>query len=183
MRRGVVVTSLVLAVLVALPMQAALGAKPFRDPFRDPVGAGSPRDGEGSFSFILTARESACSFDQLVNVEVIGIDWIFSDGRFVWVNVATITLTNLETGTSYVQSSRYHSTTTIAADGTEHVVINGQRWMGFPEGDQGPEGEVGPVGADYFVTGKQTFVYDPKKDLITSYELDGQAVDACEVLA
>jgi hypothetical protein len=55
--------------------------------------------------------------------------------------------------------------------------------MGFFEGDQGPEGEVGPGGAEYFVTGHQSFVYDPKNDVTTSYELDGQAIDACEVLA
>ena len=34
---------------------------------------------------------------------------------------------------------------------------------------------------DYFVTGTQTFVYDPKKDVIASYELHGQAIDSCEV--
>jgi hypothetical protein len=117
-----------------------------------------------------------------VEAEVIGVYWLFSDGHEVEVNIATITLTNLDTGTSYVQTSDYRISAAVAVDGID-VVIDGSRWMGFLEGDQGPEGEVGRGGAEYFVTGHQSFVYDPKKAVHMSYELNGQAIDACEVLA
>ena len=109
--------------------------------------------------------------------------WQFSDGHEVEVNVATITLTNLETGTSYVQTSDYRIPVVVAADGTEFVTIDGSGWMGFLEGDQGPEGEVGSGGAEYFVTGHQSFVDDPKTDIVTSYEVQGQVIDSCEVSA
>ncbi len=124
-----------------------------------------------------------CGFAELAEVRVGGIDWEFSDGRLVSVNVADIQITNLDTGTSYLQKSRYHSTTTILPDGKELVEIDGRFWVAFVEGDVGPDGQVvGPGGAEYFVSGRQTFVYDPKRDAITSYSLTGEATDACEIL-
>jgi hypothetical protein len=156
---------------------AGTSAKPYRDPIRSPVGAVGDRH-----SFILPDSKNGCSFAMGVEAEVIGVYWLFSDGHEVEVNIATITLTNLDTGTSYVQTSDYRISAAVAVDGID-VVIDGNRWMGFLEGDQGPEGEVGRGGAEYFVTGNQSFVYDPKKAVHMSYELNGQAIDACEVLA
>lgn len=181
MRRGLVAGALLLAMSVAMPMQAAVAAKPYREPIRSPVGAVGGV-GEGG-SFIVPASQNPCGFRELVEFEVIGVYWLFSDGHEVEVNVATITLTNLETGTSYVQTSDYRISVTVTADGTELVVIDGSRWMGFLEGDQGPEGEVGRGGEEYLVTGHQSFVYDPKDDVITSYEVHGQVIDLCEILA
>jgi hypothetical protein len=164
-----------------MPMQLAMAAKPYREPIRSPVGAvGGVGDGG---AFVVPASQNPCGFRELVEFEVIGVSWVFSDGHVVEVNVATITITNLETGTSYVQTSDYRISTTVEADGSEFVVIDGSRWMGFLEGDQGPEGLVGRGGAEYFVTGHQTFVYDPKEDVITSYEVDGLVIDVCQVLA
>ena len=113
----------------------------------------------------------------------IGIDMLFSDGHETFHIIAFINSTNLETGTTYRQTSDYYRTITYAADGTQSVVINGSRAMAFYEGEPGPEGVVGRGGATYFVTGHQSCDYDPKKDRYLSYEFVGQAIDMCEVLA
>ena len=162
-----------------LPSSIAVAAQPTRDPIRSGVG----ERGEG-FSIVFPKSKTAgCGFAELAEVRVGGIDWEFSDGRLVSVTVADIQITNLDTGTSYLQKSRYHRTITILPDGTELVEIDGRFWLGLAEGDVGPDGQVlGPGGAEYFVSGRQTFVYDPKRDAITSYSLTGEATDACEIL-
>ena len=49
-----------------------------------------------------------------------------------------ITLTNLETGTSYLQYSRYDETVTFPDANTAETVINGRVIVEFYPGDQGP---------------------------------------------
>lgn len=176
MRRGIAVGALAVTILTAMPMNAATAAKPSRDPMR-----GAPTGPSGSF--VIREGQWSCPITVLVEFESRVIHWLFSDGRDVLVSTATITFTNVKTGTSYVQRSDYRSSIRTAGDGTEVEVIDGSRWMGFLRGDQGPEGVVGRGGSDYFVTGHQSLTYDPKRDVITSYESNGQTLDACEVLA
>lgn len=173
MRRGLVAGTLLVAMLAALPMQTAMAEKPHRE-----------QEPGAEFSFIVPDNESPCPFAILVEADSsVGLGWEFSDGHLASTNVLSATFTNLETGTTYVHRSDYHSLLTLAADGTEHVVINGMFWAGFLEGDQGPEGEVGPGGAAYFLDGRQSYVYNPSTDAVTSFEFVGRAVDSCEVLA
>jgi hypothetical protein len=178
MRRMLVGVALVVVTVGAMPMQAAVGAPPHRSPIRGPVA--NFDDGD---SIIIKESEWSCSFSALFEVDGQGIDWTFSDGHEASSNVAPMNITNLETGKTYVHRSDYHRTITFQADGTELWVIDGTFFLGLLAGDQGPEGEVGRGGADYFVTGHQSFVYDPKVDAVTSYEGDGQALDVCQVLS
>jgi hypothetical protein len=159
----------------AMPMQAAVGAKPYREQVRGvDRGAGPP--------FTVPAGVW-CSFAVMVAFEGQGIYWQFSDGHEVVNNNATQTFTNLETGTSYVHRSDYHLTAMGAADGNIVVVIDGTYFQEFLTGDQSPEGEAGSDGALYGLIGHFTFTYDPKADLITSFEGSGQAIDLCQILS
>jgi hypothetical protein len=174
MRRAVVASSLVLAILAATPMQAAVAAKPIREPF----------SGVGRFSglFVIPAGEDGCSFDIRVEFDGQGIGWRFRDGRLVTNNIATQTLTNLGSGTSYVHRSDYHVTDRLLADGSGLLVIDGKYMFLFFEGDQGPEGEVGPGGALYFITGHFEALYDPVSLVGLSWEGHGRAVEVCQLL-
>ena len=177
MRRALVASSLLFAVLAAMSMQTAFGVGPIREQVR-------PVDGvSGDFIIPVGDPVGGCSFDVLVEFEFHGVDWQFSDGRVVTNNVATQTLTNLETGTSYVHRSDYHLTDELSADGNALLVIDGKFFIGFAEGDQGPEGEVGPGGAMFFITGHFEAVYDPETFLVASWEGNGRAVEVCQLLA
>jgi len=183
MRRGILAGALAFAVLAAMPLPGAVGAQPFRDPRRGGVGEGI-RAGAERFSVVFKASKTdGCGFAERAEVTVGGVDWVFSDGAEVSVTNARINITNLETGTSYLQTSTYHRTITTRADGTQLWVIDGSRWMDFREGEPGPYGTVGPGGHEYFVSGLQTIVVDPKKETILSYSVSGQVLDACVILA
>jgi hypothetical protein len=110
MRRVLVAGALVVATVAAMPMQAAMGARPLRDPIRGPVGfvgaAGEVR------SSTIPANQNGCGVKLFVEVKGVSIDWLFSDGHEVSHVVATLTITNLVTGTSYVQTSDYHRSIT-----------------------------------------------------------------------
>lgn len=173
-RRALVVCVLAVAVLVAMPMPAAVAAKPFREQIR-----GVDRE---SFEFVIPA-DVACPFAIGVQVEGKGTHWVFDDGSEASSNNATQTLTNLETGTSYVHRSTYHQTISFNhLDGTALDQVHGTYIAAFLEGEQGPAGEVGPDGAMYFLVGHATFFWSAD-DVITSFSLDGQATEACQVLA
>ena len=178
MRRALVASSIVLAVLAAMPIRSAFGVRPIREQVRgvDRI-SGDP--------FVIPAGDpgGGCSFDVRVEFEFQGIGWQFSDGRVVANNNATQEFTNLETGTSHVHRSDYHLTDELLADGNALTVIDGKYFISFFEGDQGPEGEVGPGGALYFITGHFEAIYDPETFLVLSWEGNGQAVEVCQLLA
>ena len=182
MRRGIAAgAALTIALLAAMPMQAAVAARPYRSPFRSPVGF----VGEGAEVGVVfeSAKQNPCGFESMTEFKNIYIDTLFSDGHETSHIVAFITTTNLENGTSFTQTSDYYRTITYLADGTQSVVINGSRAMAFYEGEPGPEGVVGRGGALYYVTGRQSYVYDPKKDVISSYEFRGLSIiDTCDLL-
>ena len=139
--------------------------------------------GDGAEVHTVIESEQNCGFKLMFESKNIYIDMFFSDGHETSHIAGFSTITNLETGTVYRQTSDYYRTITYLADGTQFVVINGSRAMAFYEGEPGPEGVVGPGGAVYFVTGHQSIVNDPKKDLFLSYEFVGQAIEMCDVVA
>lgn len=174
MRRGIAAGALVVAMMAAMPMQAAVGAKPYREQIR-------PTELEsGAFTF---PANTLCPFAIYAEVEGQQVFWQFSDGREVVSNNYSQTFTNLDTGTSVVHQSTYHATTTFLADGSVVEVVDGTFFLGFLPGDQGPYGQVGPSGEMYFGDGQFTFDYDPKADVVTSFSASGRLVDACELLS
>lgn len=173
MRRGIVVGALTVAMLTTLPIQAAVGAKPSH-----------LARWEGTRDYEVAPAGEPCPFAVGIQAEGQGIDMQFSPERGVSNNQSTWTFTNLETGTSYVHRSIYHYTSDWLLGGdTIHEVMDGTYFLGMLSGDQGPEGEVGPNGAMYFIEGRFTITYDVPSDLITSFEWSGSVQDVCEVLA
>ena len=108
----------------------------------------------------------------------------FSDGRVVTHGTAPeITVTNLETGDSFLQRSRYKETVRHVAEANDLLVeISGRYAINLFPGDQGPFGEV-EDGALLSVVGHQAFTLDLDTDVITAYSLKGKATDTCAELS
>lgn len=167
-RNSLVVLGAVVA-LIAVP--TGTGAKPVRtviptpEPFVIPAGFG-------------------CRFD--VRSAPVGSQAIteFDDGRVVTIGNADITLTNLETGASYVQHSNYHGTDTLdPGANTRHLVVNGSIFIQFFEGDAGPFGEVGENGALFAFVGTLSITLDLNNEAYSAFSYHGTATDLCALLA
>jgi len=156
------------ATLIAVP--AGLGAKPVRtvypgpEPHVVPAGLGCPFD-------VLFAPVGWHSITE------------FSDGRTVTHGHGDITLTNLETGTSYRQYSRYDVTDTFTDATTLQEVVNGRIVVQFFPGDIGPFGEVGENGALMAFVGTLTLTLDLDTFAYTSFSYQGTVTDLCAILA
>jgi hypothetical protein len=162
------------AMMGVMPMQAAVGATPYREQIR-------PTELEsGTFT---ERANTLCPFAIYAEFEGQGVFWQFSDGREVVSNNYSQTFTNLDTGTSVDHQSTYHATTTFLADGTVVQAVDGTFVLGFLAGDQGPYGQVRRGGEMYFGNGQFTFFYDPKADVVTSFSWSGRLTDACELLS
>jgi hypothetical protein len=173
MRRGIAAGALVLAMLTAMPMQAAVAAKPYREQIM-------PTELEsGAFTF---PANLLCPFAIYAEFEGQQVYWQFSDGREVVSSNYSQTFTNLDTGRSVDHQSTYHATTTLMADGTVVEVVDGTFFLGFFRGDQGPYGQVGRSGEMYFSDGISTTVYDAK-GVITSFSWSGRLIDGCALLS
>jgi hypothetical protein len=168
--------ALITVVVVALiSVPTALGAKPTRTVIHP----------EGDVDFVFPAG-FGCSFDVRAEPDENGSGLIteFSDGRVVTHGHADITLTNLETGDSFLQRSRYEETVRHVAETNDlFVEISGRYGINLFPGDQGPFGEVGENGALLSVVGHQVFTLDLDTDVITAYSLTGKATDACAELS
>jgi hypothetical protein len=171
-RRGFVTGALVVAMLaMALPHHAAHAAPPIRER--------SPRE---SGSFVFPAGE-ACSFPVGVEIRfVFGSITEFSDGRIVFTDHADFTLTNLDTGATFVQHTNATFTDTPTADGNIFEVLDGSFFFGFLPGDQGPDGVVGEGGASYILVGHFEYTFDPDTFQIISFQGSGRATDLCQLL-
>ena len=106
----------------------------------------------------------------------------FSDGRTVFTDHGGSTLTNLETGATYVQHTNATFTDTSTADGNIFEVLDGRFWFGFSPGDQGPDGEVGESGAGFFLVGHFEYTFDPDTLVISSFQGNGRAINECQLL-
>ena len=163
---------LVLFLLTSLgSAPAALAAKPTRtvieppDPFVIPTGLG-------------------CAFD--VGVAPIGWQAIteFDDGRTVRIGHADISMTNLDTGASYLQISRYRDVETYDPVTNDALVqVSGRIFWNLWPGDRGPFGVIGEPGAVFGTVGNVTVTFDLDTELVTSFSLDGQATDICSELS
>ena len=162
-------------------MRAAVALQPLGGPDWRAIGMGVYSGAEVG-TFVEKANKNGCGLPIKIEVTGGGIDWYHSDGREVSVVNAKILTTNLESGTSYLQTSTYHRTVTARADGTYLVVIDGSRWMSFAQGEAGPYGTVGRGSAQYIVNGLQRFVVN-SKGYSLSYSVSGQVLDACALLA
>jgi hypothetical protein len=95
----------------------------------------------------------------------------FSDGRVQTIGHGTILLTNLETGDSFTQVSRYKETDTPLGADELLIEISGRIFISFFPGDQGPFGEVGEPGLLLSVIGHQRITLDLDTFAFTSYSL------------
>lgn len=151
--------------LIAVP--TALGAKPIKtefqpQPFVIPAGFGCP------FDVDVADEDAQATITQ------------FSDGRVVIHGHAEPTVTNLETGDSFLQRTRAKITQTVDPEANEVLFeISGRILINLYPGDQGPFGEVGEDGLVASVIGHQRFTADLDTEVVTSYSLDGQATDVC----
>jgi hypothetical protein len=108
----------------------------------------------------------------------------FSDGRTVTVANAEPTLTNLDTGTSYVHRSAFTETDTYDPEtNTILGVSSGRAVLFLGPGDQGPFGEVGGNGALFAVVGRSQFTVDLDTGQVTSFSYVGTVTDLCPILA
>jgi hypothetical protein len=126
-----------------------------------------------------------CAFDVGVDPSVKeGNTHEFGNGRFAEIGHADITLTNLETGSSYLQKSRYRLLEIYdPVTNDVFVQVSGRRFQGFRPGDQGPSGVVGEPGLLLAVVGNQTFAVDLDTELITAYSLTGTTTDICALIS
>jgi hypothetical protein len=104
----------------------------------------------------------------------------FTDGRFQTVGHANPTFTNVDTGATYVQRSRYQAIETY--DPVTNVIVaelSGRVFFVFFPGDVGPDGLVGPHGQIVGFVGHIRATYDPDTFAITSFEHIGTSTDIC----
>ena len=156
--------------LIAIPMAKA--AKPDRTVF----GPSSPDTIPAGFG---------CSFDVgfQPSDDAFRIVTVFSDGRTVTIGHGRPTLTNLDTGESYVQTSRYKATETYNPESNDVLIeVSGRIYLQFFPGDQGPSGTVGANGALFAVAGHAALTVDLDTFVYTSFSLDGQSLDLCAAI-
>jgi hypothetical protein len=169
-RFAIVICVAAAALIVVAP---AMGAKPTR----------TVVDLEGD-AFVIPAGEG-CAFDVGFRASERSRQAVteFSDRRLQVIGHAERTLTNLETGDSFVQVSRYRDITFDAAANDAFIETSGRIFITFLPGDQGPFGEVKSPGLLLSVIGHQSFTLDLDANAITAYSLDGQATDVCALLS
>jgi hypothetical protein len=95
------------------------------------------------------------------------------------VGSGNITITNLETGATYLWFSRHTETETFdPATMTYHVLDEGRVLLVFFTGEPGPNGVVGESGALYGMSGTREYTVT-KKGVITAFSFTGSALDIC----
>ena len=127
-------------------------------------------------SFIIPASDNGCAVDLKVEAEH------GSGAASTRIGYGDITFTNLETGATYLQRSRYTSTATFdPSTKSWHVTITGNVWMALFPGDAGPSGVVRDPGLELLVSGTLEFTLN-RKDVVTSFSLTGTYDDLCALL-
>ena len=108
----------------------------------------------------------------------------FGDGVTATVGHGNGTFTNLDTGASYFQMSRYRAIETYDPVTNDVVIqLSGRVWFNLYPGDQGPFGLVDEPGALLSIQGQVAYTFDLDTELVTSFSLDGQATDICALLS
>jgi hypothetical protein len=128
-------------------------------------------------SVFLPADENGCGVDLLA--EATHRDQ--AGDRFP-IAYGDITFTNLETGATYLQRSRYTATEEFdASTGSWHITIIGRVWLQLYPGDLGPSGVVQEPGLELLTSGNLEFTID-SNDAIIAFVLHGTSTDLCEQL-
>ena len=141
--------------------------------------AASPAAGASSFVF---RAGTVCAFDVQLADEEQPQDGSVGDHARAAVN-ADITITNLETGATYLWSSRYTGTETFdPTTKTYHVTDVGRILSWFFDGDIGPDGPVGESGALLGFDGTREYTIT-KKGVVTAFSFTGTYIDICALLS
>jgi len=166
--RGAVI-ALILAVVWAAP---AAAAQPTRT-VSHPTGGSHPA-GQG------------CAFD-ISYVDAPGSRITvtdFSDGREAADVHAVATLTNDETGATFVHKAFFHDVSWFdAADGVYRDVTHGQFVVWFFPGDVGPYGIVGADGLSLRIEGTVWSAWGPNANAITEFAYVGTVTNVCALLS
>jgi hypothetical protein len=126
---------------------------------------------------IIPADENACGFDLRAQADHL------PDVARAPIGFGDITFTNLETGATYLQHSRYTATEAVDPEtGSVHVKIIGRIWFELYPGDQGPSGEVQEPGLDLLLSGTMEFTVNGE-NVITAFSLRGTHQDLCAFLS
>jgi hypothetical protein len=125
--------------------------------------------------FIIPARENGCGVDLHVQAEHLTDRVPIGNGD--------ITITNLDTGASYLQRSRYTLTETVdPKTRSVHVTTIGRIWIALFAGDEGPTGVVQEPGLELLFSGTTEATFN-KKNVITSFSYTGEYQDLCALLS
>jgi hypothetical protein len=165
-----------LGALIAAPIGGAarpVGTLPpsWDDPLFIPAGFGC--------AFDVLALGRATAWGGEVDIEL-------PDGRTMAIGNGLITLTNLDTGGTYVWHSDYRAIETFPDADTVVEASWGKFFVGpFLPGDQGPFGEVGEDGENgglFGVVGTSSSTFDLNTEQVTSFSYQGRVIDICAAL-
>jgi hypothetical protein len=135
---------------------------------------------------VVIPAGTGCAFDVLEELdEKSGLRLTeYSDGRLHILAHGNIVLTNLDTERSIDWKNRWSAWETFDPE-TNSVVweASGRLIFSFFPGDQGPFGTVGENGALFGFVGHVEMTWDADTGVITSFSLNGQAIDLCPLLA
>ena len=127
--------------------------------------------------FIVPADENGCGFDLQVQADHL------PDRARTRIGNGDITITNLETGATYLQHSRYTAIETMdPKTKSVHVTITGRIWLAFYPGDQGPTGVVQEPGLELLFSGTIEFTVN-RKEVFTAFAYTGEYQDLCALLS
>ena len=126
---------------------------------------------------IIPADQNGCGFDLHAQADHL------PDVARAPIGYGDITFTNLETGATYLQHSRYTATETVdPKTRSVHVTIIGRIWFELYPGDQGPSGEVREPGLDLLFSGTIEFTVN-REGVITAFSHAGTYQDLCALLS
>jgi hypothetical protein len=134
-----------------------------------------------SHSFVIPADENGCGAD--LQVEAVHLADRAPDSDRDPLGYGDITFTNLETGATYLQRSRYQETVTFdVSTDSFHITITGRIWMQVYPGEQGPSGVVQEPGLELLTDGKLEYTLG-SNDVLTAFSLEGTYIDLCAELS
>jgi hypothetical protein len=108
----------------------------------------------------------------------------FSDGREETNVHAIATLTNDETGATFVHKAFFHDVFWLdAPNGVYRSITNGQSVFWFNPGDIGPFGVVGADGLALRVEGTIWAAYDATTFAVTEFDYAGTVTNVCDLLS
>lgn len=126
-------------------------------------------------SFIIPASDNGCAVD-------LKVEATHGSGH-ARIGYGDITFTNLETGATYLQRSRYRMTETYdPSTNSWHVEIRGNIWHAVYPGEPGPSGVVQEPGLELLVSGRLNVTFD-SNGAVTAFSLRGTYDDLCALLS